>query len=97
MSPSPFICECGAIRDERPAEDVEGSGALCAGGADDDAAVDVEAFIVMNVEQRPELKMANTQNLVPKLCKIFLFDTPPFSLPASTYPNAAALLLVSVR
>ena len=51
LSPSPFICECGAMRDERPAEDVVGRGALCAGGADDEAVAEVEAFIVMVVEQ----------------------------------------------
>jgi len=52
LSPSPFMCECGAIRDERPAEDVDGNGALCAGGADIEAGVEVVAFIVVNVEQR---------------------------------------------
>jgi hypothetical protein len=51
LSPRPFMCECGAIRDERPADDVDGSGALCAGGADVEAAAEVEAFIVVNVEQ----------------------------------------------
>jgi hypothetical protein len=39
------------MRDERPAEDVVGRGALCAGGADDEPVAEVEAFIVMVLEQ----------------------------------------------
>jgi len=51
LSPSPFMCEWGAIRDERPAEDVEGGGnALWATGADVDA-VELEAFMGGNSEK----------------------------------------------
>jgi hypothetical protein len=57
LSPSPFMCECGAILDERPAEDVDGNGALCAGGADVEAA-EVEAFIVVDVRQQPSFDAA---------------------------------------
>ena len=39
------MCECGAIREDRPAEELDGKGALCAGGAV--ATADVEACMLL--------------------------------------------------
>jgi hypothetical protein len=40
------MCECGAIRDERPAVDADGGGnALCGTGVDADGVEDVEGFM----------------------------------------------------
>lgn len=47
LRPNPLIWECGAIREERFTDDVEGGGsALCATG------VDVDAFIVVYFDLR---------------------------------------------
>lgn len=46
FKPSPLICECGAIREERAADAVDGGGkALCATGAED-----VEAMVSVGVQ-----------------------------------------------
>jgi len=47
VNPKPFIWECGAIREERPADDdVGGKGALWAGA---DADVDAEVVFIVAV------------------------------------------------
>jgi hypothetical protein len=53
------MCECGAIRDERPAVDADGGGnALCGTGVDADGVEeDVEGFIT---ESSYELNRTNT-------------------------------------
>lgn len=50
VKPRPLICECGAIRDDRAADVVDGGGrALCATGVEDEALKVVDIVFVVRV------------------------------------------------